>query len=62
LPSPLLMGSSATTLGQLTGSVPVKPAPKRTSVMPRPSVPGSQAATKASAFGSWSPMTTGRPD
>ena len=39
-----------------------EPSPKSSSVIPSPSVPGSQAATNAFAFGSWSLMTTGRPD
>jgi hypothetical protein len=52
LPSPLLIGSSVTTVGQLTGSLPENPEPKSTSVMPPASVPGSQAATKARTLGS----------
>jgi len=42
--------------------LPVKPPPKRSSVIPAPSVPGSHAATNAFAFGTWLLMTTGRPD
>ncbi len=57
------MGSWDTAFGQVTCSVPENPySPKSTSIIPAPSVPGSQAVTKAAAWFSWVLMISGRPD
>src|SRR5256885_465725 len=57
------MGSWLALLGHVTGSVPVGfQSPKSTSATPRPSVPGSQAATSASQSPSWAAMSRGRPE